>query len=632
MVETTYRPDISQINPDYVPDGSPSDAPADTPVDTPVDASADIPVDDPVDLNVTAHHDARQALLDWQADKQTSFYQRDPNLQQVLHRLLDAQRMAAVAPQLEALGEAAATTMDASAREEDFIGNHPQLDRWSAMGVRQEAIRFHPAHHVTGEVAWRSGIMLQQSEPGHTVEQMALFYLLSHNGEAGALCSITCTAGLIRALQMVGDDELRARFLPPLLSDDYATRQHGAQFMTEVQGGSDVGANAVVASPADDGTWRIHGEKWFCSNIDADQYLMTARVVEGDTHQPVRDGTRGLGLFLVPRRLDDGSVNHFAIRRLKDKLGTRTLASAEVDFAGAVAYAVGDVEHGFRSAVNWVLNTSRLMNAVACAGVMQRATLEAVTYARHRSAFGRPIIEYPLVQEAIAELRSETAAATASSFAIAHLVDLLDTGRADATTDATYRLLVNINKMITSVRGSQMVHRAIEVLGGNGAIESFSILPRLYRDMVVLESWEGTHNVLCLQVLRDAVRYRVHEGWALEMRNHLYQITDPDMAGQRATVEAALDAALATFTRLEAQSHTQGEAFAQAHARRWVEQLAVVTQAVLLLAEAHWSHNHAPDLDKPQLAAYFIDRHLTPGYDPLHDDTYLQRVRALALG
>ncbi|MCS6835859.1 MAG: acyl-CoA dehydrogenase family protein [Anaerolineae bacterium] len=565
----------------------------------------------------------RQALLAWEAAKPRNFFSADSNLQAVLRRLLSPEDYEALLPRALALGEQAATIIDEACKQEDKIGNHPRLERWSALGERIEQIEFHPNHHAVGRLVWGSGIMAMQAQAGRTVQQMALYYLLGHNGEGGTMCALACTSGLIRALQRAADEATRARFLPPLLRTDYEQMEQGAQFLTEVQGGSDVGANAVQARLGEDGLWRVSGEKWFCSNVNAEQYLMTARATEAD-------GTRGLGLFLVPRTLEDGTTNSFYIRRLKDKLGTRTLASAELDFRDAIAHPVGPIETGFKTVVELVLNTSRLMNAVACAGIMRRAYYEAAHYACHRVAFGQSIANYPLVQEAIADILSEASAATASSFYLAHLLDKAETGRASADELAIYRLLVNINKYVTSVRASEAVHRAIEVLGGNGAIESFSVLPRLYRDMVVLESWEGTHNVLALQVLRDIARYRLHEPFLARWQASLSATAHSAL---RPWADEALRAAERTqsmLARLLAHSHKrQDEAYAQAHARRLMDALAHLAQAALLLEEAEWELSNGPT-SKPDVAAYFIQRRLLPNYDPLSDDEYLPRLQRLA--
>ncbi len=563
----------------------------------------------------------RAALAAWESGKPSNFFTADHNLQRVLRRILGDEAYAQIEPNLRAFGAVCATDIDTAAKIEDRIGNHPRLDRYDGIGQRVERIEFHPNHDINGRFIWRSKILALQADPGNTVHQMALFYLLGHNGEGGHMCSIACTSGMIRALQTVGSHDLKGRFLPPLLDPNYDTMQHAAQFLTEVQGGSDVGANALEATDAGDGSWRLNGEKWFCSNINADQFLVMARPVGA------ADGTRGLAVFLVPRTLEDGTTNGFYIRRLKDKLGTRTLASAELDFKDAVAYPIGRLDEGFKNTVELVLNTSRLMNAVSCAGVMRRAHLEASSYACAREAFGEPIIRYPLVQEAVADALTETYAATASGFALAALLDKIETGQGDDDERAVYRMLVNLNKYITSIRGTEIVHRAIEVLGGNGAIESFSILPRLYRDMVVLESWEGTHNVLCLQVLRDIQRYGLHEPFVRWINALLSSATHPDLAAWVTKTENALALTLDLLGRMAAHDAM----YAQAHARRLADSFALVAQAALLLAESQWELAHGYPTVKPEAAAYFINRHLVTGYDPARDEAYLARIERLAL-
>jgi acyl-CoA dehydrogenase len=563
----------------------------------------------------------RADLIAWEQSKPDNFFTSDANLQHVLRYHLGDERYAEVSARLSDFGGAAATQLDALAKQEDGIGNHPRLQRYTGLGQRIEQIEFHPNHDAAGRLIWPSGILASQAEPGNTVYQMTLLYLLAHNGEAGHACSIACTSGLIRALQQYGDETMKAKYLPPLLDPDYDTMQHGAQFLTEVQGGSDVGANAVEAYDAGDGSWRISGEKWFCSNINAQQFLVMARPGGAQI------GTRGLGAFLVPRNLDDGTTNGFYIRRLKDKLGTRTLASAELDFREAVAYPIGPVDAGFKITVELVLNTSRLMNALSCSGVMRRAYFEAHSYACSRQAFGQPIAQYPLVQEANAELLSESYASVASSFALASLMDRLETGQGNDEDTAVFRLLVNLNKFITSVRGSEMVHRAIEIFGGNGAIESFSILPRLYRDMVVLESWEGTHNVLCLQVLRDIGRYRLHEPFFNYLDAKLQTVTHTDLSETLIITREAFDRLPGLLHRIASGD----EPYQQAHARRLSESLALTAQSALLLAEAQFELDHGLPTLKPDAALVFANRHLNPVYDPLDDDGYLPRLQRLMI-
>lgn len=560
----------------------------------------------------------RNDLLDWEASKPHNFFTADKNLQYVLKRYMGEQAYHIAEGNFTQFGSHTATIIDEAAKIEDRVGNHPRLERWSGSGERIEEIEFHPNHDITGKLIWKSGLMAVQGDAGRNVEQMGLYYLLSHNGEAGHMCSLACTSGLIRALQQAADEDIKAKFLPPLLDPNYDTMQHGAQFLTEVQGGSDVGANAVEAIPGDDGTWRISGEKWFCSNINADQFLMTARATDAD-------GTRGLGLFLVPRLLEDGSTNGFYIRRLKDKLGTRTLASVELDFQDVLAYPVGAVEKGFKTVVELVLNTSRLMNAVACAGTMRRVYIEAGQYACHRKAFGQAIATFPMVQETVADIMVEYYAATASSFYLAHLLDKIETGNGSEQDKATYRMLVNINKYITSINGSQVVHQGIEVLGGNGAIESFSILPRLYRDMVVLESWEGTHNVLCVQVMRDIAKYGIHEAFITSMQEQLARVNNGRLLDSAKIVSDAIQRMVGILAKMQ----ENGQDYVQTHARRFVDLASYIAQAALLLSEAQWELDNDLRTFKPDVIDYFVNKHLNKGYDPLDDEQYTERLKHL---
>jgi acyl-CoA dehydrogenase len=350
-------------------------------------------------------------------------------------------------------------------------------------------IEFDPAYDRAGRAVWASGIVAAPAR-----EQASLFYTLAQAGEGGHACPVVCTAGLVRALRTTASEELRDRYLPPLLETDYNRAQRGAQFLTERHGGSDVGANRVEAV-RDGDVWRLHGEKWFCSVADADQFVVTAR----PTGAP--SGTRGIGCFLVPRQ-----SGGFRIRRLKDKLGTRALATGEIEFEGALGYLLGPIEDGFKTAVG-VLNTSRWLNALGSSGLMRRAYLVASEFAAERTAFGRTISEYPPVREQLAVMRAEAGAALASSLELTELVARIDEGTASDEDVAWHRLLVNANKVVTSLSATRAVRHGIEVLGGNGTIEDFSPLPRLWRDAIVFESWEGTHNVLCAQVLRDLARF-----------------------------------------------------------------------------------------------------------------------------
>lgn len=560
----------------------------------------------------------RLALQGWAESKPKNFFTEDQNLHHILSMYMDDDEQ--FNARLEALGRACAHTLDPAAAWNDQRANHPRLQRYDAIGQRTETVEFHPSYDVAGQVAYDSGIMALQTEPGQTVKQFGLFYLLGQCGEMGHTCPIACTAGLIKVLQHLATPELQEKYLSKLLDPHYQTRWHGAQFLTEVNGGSDVGANTCVASPREDGSWHINGEKWFCSNVTADLAVVTARP------DGAPSGTKGLGLFLVPRRLDDGMLNGVYIRRLKDKIGTRTLATAEVEFQNALAYALGPLDQGFKNMVNIVLNTSRLFNAAICAGFLRRAWVEASGYAQARKAFGQPILRYPLVQEALALIKLNLYAVSASTFRLAHVLDRAETGKASVQERRFFRLAVNMNKYHTSIQNTEGVHTAIEVLGGHGAVEDFSILPRLYRDAIVLESWEGAHNVLCAQVFRDATQRQMIVDFWDYLDGLLDDLTHPAVAPQRERLQAALCAQKERFEHLVAK----GETFAQIHMRRWVDGVMDVFQALCLALEAQWALQRGLPTDKPDALALFVDHFLNPGYDPMADEAYFKRLAALS--
>lgn len=489
----------------------------------------------------------------------------------------DLERWLGGSPRVRAFAEVVAQEIDPLVYELEREG--PTTDG--------ERVRFHPAYAEAGRAVWRSGIV--GADP---LEQAELFYLLTHAGEGGHACPVTCTAGLIRALRCHGTPELRDRFLPPLLETDYDRAERGAQFLTEEHGGSDVGANltrAVVdvtsnrllrASEGEGGgAWRLHGEKWFCSVTDADQFVVTARP-EG-----APEGTRGIGCFLVPR-LVEGRTNGFVIRKLKDKLGTRALATGEVVFDGALAYPIGAVDEGYRIAIGVVLNTSRWLNALGSAAIMRRAWFVASAFARERVAFGQPIVEFPLVAENLAVMRAEAEAALASTLELTRLVD-----SPDADDVAYHRILVNANKFSTSAAATRVVRRGIETLGGNGTVEDYSVLPRLWRDAIVFESWEGTHNVLCAQVARDLERYGTLE------------LVLDRSRGVEPRIDAALDSLAQRLRELD-----------PLHVRRQLDTLVRAVQAACLVRAGS------------PVAELHIRRHLVPGYDPERDPAYRELV------
>jgi len=534
----------------------------------------------------------REALAVWRADAPADYASASPHLSAALRAHVGSARATAFAPALGDFGRAVAAVVEpAAATMERHHREFPAHVAFDGIGTETHEIEFHPAYREAGRAVWASGLLSLGRGGATAFEQASLFYVLSNVGEGGHACPAVCTAGLARAVERRGSAGLVDAYLPGLLETDYDRCLRGSQFLTEVQGGSDVGANAMVAEadPGEPGAWRLSGEKWFCSVADADLFAVTARPAGAEP------GTRGLGCFLVPRRLPDGRLNGFRIRRLKDKFGTRCLASAEIDFDDAIAWPIGAVEEGFRVAVEELLDTSRWLNAVGSTGIMRRAYLEASSFARHREAFGRSIGGFPLVRSQLASMKLDEFAALSSTFVLTSLQERRDAGTASEEESAAYRILVNANKYVTSIDATDVVHRGIEALGGNGTIEDFSALPRLYRDAIVYESWEGTHNVLCAQVQRDLG----HRGLLAPLEAWVLRALEES--------EGDVEAARAAYASLapEMRESVAGAERGSVAFRSQLETLVRVIQSIGLATEAARG-----GAEERAAADAFVERHL----------------------
>jgi alkylation response protein AidB-like acyl-CoA dehydrogenase len=342
-------------------------------------------------------------------------------------------------------------------------------------------------------------------------------YLCGQNGEAGVVCSLGCTDGMVRALEALGDRPVHREAVDRIRGSTPARVWHGAQFVTEVQGGSDVPANRTEAVPAGSGCgghdWRLSGRKWFCSNVNADYYLVTARP------RGAPEGGKGVALFLVPAHLEetDARRNGHRVDRLKEKLGTRELATAEITFDGALAYPVGPLDRGLANLVRHVLTTSRFYCVQSAASTLRQAERLAGAYAGFRTAFGRRLTEFPLARERLEEIRMARRRALACYFELLRMWEEegatepegsdADEALHEASTD--FRILMSLCKPVLTAASTRLTREAMMLLGGNGIEERFSPLPRLYRDAVIMEIWEGPHDVLFTQALRDLRRFRI---------------------------------------------------------------------------------------------------------------------------
>lgn len=438
----------------------------------------------------------------------TDWYGNDPLLGELLAAYGRAPEEAA--KELGRWGEICSGRLAELAERSALPENRPRLRQWDPRGNRVDRIDLPPS--TTEALALVEGTAGLGAVGADPFAHYAAVYLASQNGEAGVACSVACTDGLVRVLEAVGGRGVPERAVSEVRGSSADGVVHGAQFVTEIQGGSDVAANRTRAEPAGD-AYRLYGRKWFCSNVNADWYLVTARP------DGAPEGPRGVGLFLVEaRREEDGAGrNGHRVDRLKDKLGTRELATAEMTFEGAEARPVGPLDRGLPILLRHVLVPSRYGCVLFAAAALRRAERIASGYAEFRETFGRPIAEYPRVESTLRDVARGRSRALAAAF---RLLDLWERSRRSASWDdpearperddpaaADFRIMLSLCKTVLTRRATRLLHDAMMLLGGNGIEERFSPLPRLHRDMVIMETWEGPHDVLLTQALRDLERY-----------------------------------------------------------------------------------------------------------------------------
>jgi acyl-CoA dehydrogenase len=449
-----------------------------------------------------------------------SFVNEEAILLEILKNRLDKELYDYAEKELEKFYEKCYAEFDERAVHTDRDGQ-PKLIKYNKFGEEVNEIWVNEGYKQTVKDTYNTGIVgyIHKNIPalnrkGNYVYSYAQGYLLSQV-EPGFYCPVTLTMAVAYLVDQFASEELKEKFLPHLLSTGDVELYEGATFLTERQGGSDVGANVVEAVP-DGKNYRLYGEKYFASN--AGQCGVAAVLARITGSKP---GTKGLSLFLVPWKLEDGKINHIQVRRLKDKLGVRAVPSAEIVFEGAKAYLVGDPKKGFYYMME-ALNLSRVCNAAASLGIMKRALKEAYQYTNWREAFGQKIVRYPMVQETLTNLQARYEVQLDALFHAITLFDRVMLKREEVTDEeiAWNRLLIALLKAKTASEAIDFSHKAIELHGGNGYIEDF-VTPRLLRDAQVLTVWEGTENILALEVLRLMKKYRVHEMFLKKMSKEL---------------------------------------------------------------------------------------------------------------
>lgn len=457
-----------------------------------------------------------------------NWYADDPLLERLLRHFTPA-GIKSGQDELHAFGGVTAGRLRELAVESADPRNAPWIRHYDAYNRRVDEVVLPASTHEA--LGLSEGRFKLGAPSGDPFVHYAKYYLSNQNGEAGVGCSIACTDGFARVLEDLGDRPEHRQALARVRGSTPERVVHAAQFVTEIQGGSDVGANSVRAVKDGD-AWRLHGQKWFCSNCNADYFLVTARPEGG------APGVSGVGLFLVPAWLDpaDPARNGHRFDRLKEKLGTRELATAELTFEGARAWAVGPLDRGVANVVGYVLVASRVSCVDSAASTLRQATRHADAYLEFRSAFGRKLTEFPLVRAQATRIREASQRALATLFELVRMWEAARAEGEDSDEAVDFRVLLSMAKPVLTRQATELMHDAIMLLGANGVEERFCNLSRLYRDAVIMETWEGPHTLLFNQAWRDMLRFEVAPR---ELVERLVGEPRPDLAAELDRILAA---------------------------------------------------------------------------------------------
>ncbi|HVW27170.1 MAG TPA: acyl-CoA dehydrogenase family protein [Polyangiaceae bacterium] len=540
----------------------------------------------------------------------------DRTLRAFLRRVVPPDVERDIAPSLAAMGARAAGPLAELARRHRLDEpRHVPFDPW---GNRIDRVEVNEAWQKLARVAAEDGLVATAYERRHgafsRLHQLLLVHLFAPSSQTYS-CPLAMTDGCARTLELIATPELRDRVLPRLISRDPSRAWTSGQWMTERTGGSDVGLSETTARRDASGAFRLYGTKWFTSAVTSDVALTLARPEGGGP------GGKGLALFYLRVRDDDGRLNGLTVHRLKDKLGTRHLPTAELLLDGAITEPVCGLSDGIRN-MSAMLNITRTWNAVCAVSGMQRGLFLARDYAKRRIAFGAPLAEKPLHLETLADLSADYDAAFGLVFHQAVLLGKSETGEASPGERAVLAALTPLTKLFTGKLAVASASEVLECFGGAGYVEDTG-LPALLRDAQVLSIWEGTTNVLALEAIRAFAREDAWDPTLELVRRGRAAAREPSLVALAHAVET--DAVRAIAWAREAAGTNRP--LVEAGARRFALGLARAIALALLVEQAEWSLDREHDR-----RALFAARRFGARRDELPAAYYPESTRAYALG
>jgi alkylation response protein AidB-like acyl-CoA dehydrogenase len=558
----------------------------------------------------------------------SEFYQSPPRLsnqflsdgvlRSYLRRVLPREMLMEIEPALTRLGERAVTDILALGEAAEAAPpRHVPYDPW---GRRIDRIETSEAWRALDRVSAEEGLVAIGYERAHgalsRIDQFTRLYLFSPSS-ATYSCPLAMSDGAARCLELYGRDDARMRAaFERLTSRDPERFWTSGQWMTERTGGSDVSGTSTVARCEAD-RFRLYGTKWFTSATTS-QMAMTLARIEG-----APAGSRGLSLFFLELRDADGALCGIRVHRLKDKLGTRALPTAELSLEGTPAWLVGGEGHGVRKIAS-LFNVTRIYNACASVAGMRRAIALARDYAARRVAFGKPLTEHPLHLETLAEMAVEVEGAFHLVFRVVELLGKSECGEASEREEMVLRLLTPVAKLYTARQAVALASETLEAFGGAGYIEDTG-LPRLLRDAQVLSIWEGTTNVLSLDLLRALDTGVDPRAFVADIDERFSRVSLPELAPHAARVREAAE----RIAQSVASAKARAPADREAEARALAYAVARTYAGALLLEHAAWAAVHEGDRRPMIAAARWCARDLTPLMSA--SATHRTDSRALAL-
>lgn len=539
--------------------------------------------------------------------RNTNLFDNDRNLQRKLEALAP-DMLARNMDAFKSMGELAGGALD---EEAEYSDRHapPRLETHNKLGEKKSRVIFNPKYEDLHAEIYRRGVIgkaFAEKDAEPHLFTFAMGYLIAQ-ANTSIHCPVTMTGAVAYVLDRHAPKDVRDEWLHEVTRTDGLAKT-GGTWCTELHGGSDIG-NTTTKAVKDGDKIRLYGLKWFTSNANSGLALATARP-EG-----APAGSKGLGLYLVPSHLKDGSANGYAIRRLKDKLGTKGLATGEIDLEGAEVIEVAPPPHGLKMMME-ALEYSRIQNAMAAAGVCRRAFLEAACWATHRKAFGQEVINYPMMKDEVFDLMLRSESATALAFEAAKT---FDDALADEKNRPWLRIATALAKYRTAEDCVQASKKSVEIVGGNGYTEEFPTA-RLYRDSLVLAVWEGPANIQALELLRMVAGKEPGDQIFIEKIRKISESLPASMAEDKKLLDKGLKEAMNALIHLRAHPE-DGQRFA----RKLMDHMSDVLAGALLAGEAAADLAQHRDARKALVARRYLEKAFGPkdfalplDADPVH--------------